>query len=254
MANNLAEVYKESAEKFGSLPSFFSKNEKKEYQPTNYKDLYEMGLGLGEALIELGVQARDKVGFIADHRLEWPIVDAGVLMTGAADIPRGTDVTESELEYILNHSESKVLFVENEKVLEKFNKVKSKTSVKTVIMMDPKAKVPSGVLKLYDLIEKGNKLRAGGTKKVEARVADIKPDDLFTLIYTSGTTGQPKGVMLMHSNMMHQVNDMVPLLEIGSKDRVLSILPVWHIFEKKYAVLKIAFLIAGVCFGSLSLL
>ena len=234
MANNLAEVYKESAEKFGSLPSFFSKNEKKEYQPTNYKDLYEMGLGLGEALIELGVQARDKVGFIADHRLEWPIVDAGVLMTGAADIPRGTDVTESELEYILNHSESKVLFVENEKVLEKFNKVKSKTSVKTVIMMDPKAKVPSGVLKLYDLIEKGNKLRAGGTKKVEARVADIKPDDLFTLIYTSGTTGQPKGVMLMHSNMMHQVNDMVPLLEIGSKDRVLSILPVWHIFERVF--------------------
>lgn len=234
MANNLAEVYRESAEKYGSLPAFFSKDEKKQYQPTNYKDLYEMGLGLGEALIELGVQARDKVGFIADHRLEWTIVDAGVLMTGAANVPRGTDVTESELEYILNHSEAKVLFVENDKVLEKFNKVKSKTSVKTVIMMDPKAKGASGVLKLSDLIEKGNKLRASGTKKVEARVADIKPDDLFTLIYTSGTTGQPKGVMLMHSNMMHQVNDMVPLLEIGSSDRVLSILPVWHIFERVF--------------------
>ncbi len=234
MANNLAELYKETAEKYGSLPAFFSKDEKKQYQPTNYKDLYEMGLGLGEALIDLGVQARDKVGFIADHRLEWPIVDAGILMTGAADVPRGTDVTESELEYILNHSESKVLFVENDKVLEKFNKVKSKTSVKTVIMIDPKAKGASGVLKLYDLIEKGNKLRTAGTKKVEARVSDIKPDDLFTLIYTSGTTGQPKGVMLMHSNMMHQVVDMVPLLEISSKDRVLSILPVWHIFERVF--------------------
>lgn len=234
MANNLAEVYKESAEKYGSLPAFFSKNEKKEYKPTNYKDLYEMGLNLGEALIDLGVNARDKVGFIADHRLEWAVIDAGILMTGAADVPRGTDVTETELEYILNHSESKVLFVENDKVLEKFSKVKSKTSVKTVIMIDPNAKGGSGVLKLYDLIEKGSKLRAGGTKKVEARVADIKPDDLFTLIYTSGTTGQPKGVMLMHSNMMHQVNDMVPLLEISSKDRVLSILPVWHIFERVF--------------------
>ncbi|MBK8399382.1 MAG: AMP-binding protein [Leptospiraceae bacterium] len=234
MANNLAEVYKESAEKYGTLPAFFSKNEKKEYKPTNYKDLYEMGLNLGEALIDLGVNARDKVGFIADHRLEWAVIDAGILMTGAADVPRGTDVTETELEYILNHSESKVLFVENDKVLEKFSKVKSKTSVKTVIMIDPNAKGGSGVLKLYDLIEKGSKLRAGGTKKVEARVADIKPDDLFTLIYTSGTTGQPKGVMLMHSNMMHQVNDMVPLLEISSKDRVLSILPVWHIFERVF--------------------
>ncbi len=234
MANNLAELYKETAEKYGSLPAFFSKDEKKQYQPTNYKDLYEKGLGLGEALIDLGVHARDKVGFIADHRLEWAIVDAGILMTGAADVPRGTDVTETELEYILNHSEAKVLFVENDKVLEKFNKVKSKTSVKTIIMMDPKAKGASGVLKLYDLIEKGNKLRSGGAKKVEARVADIKPDDLFTLIYTSGTTGAPKGVMLMHSNMMHQVNDACPLLEIRSNDRVLSILPVWHIFERVF--------------------
>ncbi|HNK57954.1 MAG TPA: AMP-binding protein, partial [Leptospiraceae bacterium] len=234
MANNLAELYRESAEKYGSMPSFFSKDEKKQYQPVNYKDLYEMGLNLGEALIELGVQARDKVGFIADHRLEWTVTDAGILLTGAANVPRGTDVTEAELEYILNHSEAKVLFVENDKVLEKFKKVKSKTSVKTVIMMDPKAKGESGVLKLYDLIEKGKQLRSGGTKKVEARVADIKPDDLFTLIYTSGTTGQPKGVMLMHSNMMHQVNDVVPTLEIYSSDRVLSILPVWHIFERVF--------------------
>ena len=234
MANNLAELYREVAEKYGSLPAFFSKDEKKQYQSTNYKDLYEMGLGLGEALIDLGVKARDKVGFIADHRLEWVIVDAGILMTGAADVPRGTDVTETELEYILIHSEAKVLFVENDKVLEKFNKVKSKTSVKTVIMIDPKAKGAAGVLKLYELIEKGNKLRISATKKVEARIADIKPDDLFTLIYTSGTTGAPKGVMLMHSNMMHQVIDVVPTLEISSKDRVLSILPVWHIFERVF--------------------
>jgi long-chain acyl-CoA synthetase len=73
MANNIAELYRESAEKFGTQPAFFSKDEKKQYQSTNYKDLYEMGLGLGEALIDLGVKARDKVGFIADHRLEWGI-------------------------------------------------------------------------------------------------------------------------------------------------------------------------------------
>ena len=125
-------------------------------------------------------------------------------MTGAANVPRGTDVTESELEYILNHSEAKILFIENDKVLEKFNKIKSKTSVKTLILMDPKAKGESGILKLSDLIEKGKKLREGGAKKVDARISEIKPDDLFTVIYTSGTTGQPKGVMLMHSNMIHQ--------------------------------------------------
>lgn len=240
MANNLAELYKESAEKFGSLPAFFSKDEKKQYHPTNFKEIYEMGLCLGEALIDLGVQARDKIGIIADHRLEWVIVDAGVLNTGSADVPRGTDVTESEMEYILNHSESKILFLENDKVLDKFNKIKSKTSVKTVIMMDPKSKGESGTLKLQDLIEKGKKLRENGSKKTEARVADIKPDDLFTLIYTSGTTGQPKGVMLMHSNMMHQIVDVTPVMESNSKDRFLSILPVWHIFERGFMYVAIS--------------
>jgi long-chain acyl-CoA synthetase len=239
MAKNVAEVYKESAEKYGNLPSFFSKDEKKHFQSVNYKELYEMSINLAEALIELGVQARDKIGLIADHRLEWVVTDAAILFTGSADVPRGTDVTEAELEYILEHSESKVLFVENDKVLEKFNRVKAKTSVKTVIMMDSKASGGSGVLKLNDLIEKGKKLREGGSKKAEARIADIKPDDLLTLIYTSGTTGKPKGVMLMHSNLMHQIDDVTPLLQSNSKDRFLSILPVWHIFERAFMYVAI---------------
>ena len=239
MVKTLAELYRESASKFGNKPAFFSKDEKKQYTPTNFNEIYEMGLSLGEALVDLGVQAREKIGIIADHRLEWVISDAGILMTGAANVPRGTDVTESELEYILNHSEAKILFIENDKVLEKFNKIKSKTSVKTLILMDPKAKGESGILKLSDLIEKGKKLREGGAKKVDARISEIKPDDLFTVIYTSGTTGQPKGVMLMHSNMIHQIIDVAPLMESGPSDRFLSILPVWHIFERGFMYVAI---------------
>lgn len=234
MANNVAEVYKESAEKFGDKPAFFSKDENKQYVPTSYKALYEMGIALAEALIEMGVNAREHVGLMADHRLEWPIVDCGILSCGAADVPRGTDVTESELEYILNHAEAKVVFVEHDKMLEKLNKVKSKIpSLKTVIVMDKNAKA-EGALKLYDLIEKGKQLIAKGSKKYQERVAQIKPDDLFTLIYTSGTTGQPKGVMLTHSNMMFQLTDVLPVVKIKSTDRILSILPVWHIFERVF--------------------
>jgi len=239
MANNLAEVFRESAEKYGNLPAFYSKDEKKNYIPTNYKELYEMGLALAEALIDLGVSARENVGQMADNRLEWIITDYGILMSGAANVPRGTDVTESELTHILTHSEAKVVFVEHDKMLEKLNKVKSQaSSVKTIIMMDPKS-TATGVLKLYDLIAKGKELRAKGSKKAEERVAQIKPDDLFTLIYTSGTTGAPKGVMLMHSNMMHQLNDVLPLIKFSSSERMLSILPVWHIFERVFEYISI---------------
>ena len=75
--------------------------------------------------------------------------------------------------------------------------------------MDSKTKGESGIIKLADLIEKRKNLEKLA-QKIEARIADIKPDDLFTLIYTSGTTRSTKGVMLMHSDAMHQLIDVAP--------------------------------------------
>ncbi|PJZ52609.1 AMP-dependent synthetase/ligase [Leptospira adleri] len=232
MAENLAQLFRESAEKFRDLPAFFSKDSKKDYYPTTYGQLYEQGLNLAEALIELGVQQKQRVGLIADNRIEWMIADYGVILSGAADVPRGTDITDSEIVYILNHSEVEVVFIENDKMLEKFNRNKSQlNNVKTIILLDPASTAP-GVLKMQDLIEKGKKLREGGSRKAEERIAAIQAEDLFTLIYTSGTTGLPKGVMLKHSNMMHQVNHVSPMLNIQPKARLLSILPIWHVFER----------------------
>ncbi len=234
MANNLAEVYRESAGNYGDKPAFFSKDEKKKYVPYSFKYIHENGIALAEELINMGVNARENIGLMADHRLEWAIVDCGILSCGAADVPRGTDVTETELEYILNHSESKVVFVEHDKMLEKLNKIKAKLpNIKTVIVMDPSSKA-EGALKLQDLIERGKKLRLNGSQKAENAIRQIKDTDLFTLIYTSGTTGQPKGVMLTHKNMLFQLTDVIPVIEIGSDERMMSILPVWHIFERVF--------------------
>jgi long-chain acyl-CoA synthetase len=241
MAANLAELFKIASEKFANQVAFASKNDKKEYVPTTYKELYDTGVALAEALIDIGVEARERVAILADNRLEWIISDYGIILAGAADVPRGTDITDSEIVYILNHSEAKIAFLENDKMLEKFNKNKSQLNgVKTLVMMDPKS-TAKDVIHLKDLIEKGKKLRAANSRKVEDRVAQIQPDDVFTLIYTSGTTGLPKGVMLMHSNMMHQTNEILgKMIDISQKERMLSILPVWHVFERVFEYLAIA--------------
>lgn len=127
----------QSTEKYGDRPVFWSKGEDKEFHPTSYNQLYDMGIALAEALIQLGLKAREHVGVLADNRLEWILTDYAVQFSGAANVPRGTDVTESELEYILNHSEAKIVFIENDKMLEKYNKVKSKVpKVETIIIMD----------------------------------------------------------------------------------------------------------------------
>ncbi|WCL47901.1 AMP-dependent synthetase/ligase [Leptospira sp. GIMC2001] len=241
MPTNLPELFKEASERFGDSPAFCSKNSKKEYESVNYKQLYETGLNLAEALIELGIEARDRVAILADNRLEWIISDYGILMAGAADVPRGTDITDSEIVYILNHSEAKVVFIENDKMLEKFNKNKTQLSlVKTLVMMDSKSQAKDVVL-LNDLIEKGKKSRESGSKKAEDRIKGIKPDDVFTLIYTSGTTGLPKGVMLMHSNMIHQTSNILnKRIEIASDEKMLAILPIWHVYERVFEYLAIA--------------
>lgn len=236
MANNLAEVYKESAEKFGSSPAFWYKNTKKDYEALSFEKLYQDGLALAEALISLGIKARENIGVLSDNRVEWIIQDCAVILAGAANVPRGSDITDSETVYILNHCEAKVVFIENDKVYEKYKNNKTQIkSVKTVIIMDKdtKLKPAANLLKFHELVEKGYELRRKGKKEVEKRVSEIKPDDLYTMIYTSGTTGQPKGVMLMHSNMIHQLHHVVPrVVKAGQNDRMLSILPVWHIFER----------------------
>ncbi len=240
MPSNLPELFKETSVKYADRPAFAGKDENKQYKPVTYKELYEIGVNLAEALIDLGVNARENVGLLADNRLEWIISDYGILMTGAADVPRGTDVTDSELVYILNHSGAKVVFLENDKMLEKFKKNESQLENKPKIVIMDKKSQASGVLKLYELIDKGAELRKKGSKKVEERVAQIKPDDLFTLIYTSGTTGMPKGVMLVHSNMMHQVRTILSeMIKFEGEERMLSILPVWHVFERVFEYLAI---------------
>ncbi|MFA6621061.1 MAG: long-chain fatty acid--CoA ligase [Candidatus Caldatribacteriota bacterium] len=85
----------------------------------------------------------------------------------------------------------------------------------------------------FDYIsQKGQKLLEKGNNKFEEIAKSVREDDLVTIIYTSGTTADPKGVMLVHSNFVHNVRVMPPVQDINGNDRFLSVLPSWHIFER----------------------
>lgn len=92
---------------------------------------------------------------------------------------------------------------------------------------------------LADVLSLGAELRAKGDRRAEERIAAIQPDDLFTLIYTSGTTGKPKGVMLTHANMVSQVRNLPG--KHNMNDRILSVLPIWHVFERVVEMYTIGF-------------
>ena len=237
--STLAEVYKLAAEQFGDRPAFSRKDAKGVFQPTGFRELYEKGLDLAAALVALGVQARDHVGLISDNRLEWIVSDYGILLAGAADVPRGCDVTDGELVYILDHSDAVAVFVETPAIMERVLAQRGRLpKLREVVLMSPADQVPEGVKRLGDLLEDGARRRAAGDRGAEDRAAGVLPEDLCTIIYTSGTTGTPKGVQLTHANMCSQLRNLP--LDLRAGDRALSILPVWHSYERGFEMLCIS--------------
>ena len=243
IASTLTEVYSRAADRYEAMPAFLRKDGSGRFEPTSFRDLYEAGLDLAAALVSLGVKAREHVAIISDNRLEWMICDYGILLAGAADVPRGTDITDAELVYILAHADAHVVFVENLTALAKLQNCHPKLRhLRKIILMAAGCEVPKGVLRLEDLLADGARRRAAGDRTAEERAAAVRPEDLFTIIYTSGTTGTPKGVQLTHANMCSQIANLPFDLKPG--DRALSILPVWHSYERIFEMIAIAMGIA----------
>ncbi len=231
---NIADLFRGAAEAFGERPAYGTRQKGGAFALTSFREVYERGLDLATGLIDLGVEAREHVGLLADNRLEWIVCDCAVQFCGAADVPRGTDITEGEIRYILEHADTKVSFVENAATLAKL--VSSGVALRHAIVMDPE--FAGDALRMADVEARGRELRAGGDRRAEAREAGIQPDDLFTLIYTSGTTGTPKGVQLRHASMVSQVRNL-PLDLLGS-DRSLSLLPIWHSYQRVFEMLALS--------------
>ncbi|PJZ80138.1 AMP-dependent synthetase/ligase [Leptospira meyeri] len=235
----LNDVFYYANRAYGSKEMFFGKDVGKNFIGRTFSDIFHKAENLALSLLQMGIQPGDRIGLMADNRTEWAIADIATLLNGAINVPRGSDSTPQEIEYILSHSESKYCFVEHEKLYDSLKPVLSNTKVEKVIILDPGFRSKDTLaVSMETLITDGESLRKN-LPSLELRSKQVKPDDLFTIIYTSGTTGMPKGVMLTHQNMVYNVVKVPPRVGLKSSDRTLSILPVWHIFERAidYAII-----------------
>ena len=188
---------------------------------TSTKEYLDKANALSRALLKMGVKKDDKIAVISsNNRTEWHIVDIGILQTGAQSIPIYPTICAEDYEYILNHSESIYCFVSDEVVLEKINKIKSKTKLKEVYSFDS----IKGCENYAALFKLGND--TSNQKELDARKDAVKPSDLATIIYTSGTTGKPKGVMLSHWNIASNVFAVEKRFPLEVGDKTLSFLPI----------------------------
>lgn len=231
---NLPDVFAASAQKYPEQ-GFYSKDSHKFFMPTRFGVLYERAQALAIHLIRANVKPGDRVAIFGDNSAEWLVTDMAIQMAGAIVVPRGSDSTPQELEFILNHAEAEICFVEHLRLFKKIGGVLKKRGIK-VYVMDPlfpeKTAADENLTVLPKLLHDLPLATDAELSELDALRKKILPGDLFTIIYTSGTTGEPKGVMLSHANMLYQLEIAPKILQMSPRDRILSILPVWHIYER----------------------
>ena len=232
---SLAEVWQEARSRFGDALALWDPHATPEVKVTyremvNQIEQFAAGIqGLGLPPISDNIPPR--VALFANDSPRWIVADQGLIAAGAADVVRGSDADREELLYILQNSGSHGLVVENLNLLKKLGSLDDLALKWVVLLSDEDPPTAASDRPEEFFVYSYTEVMAAGAKR-NLETVRLTPDMLATLLYTSGTTGKPKGVMLTHANLLHQVNTLVSLVQPQPGDRMLAILPTWHSFGR----------------------
>lgn len=194
-------------------------------------------LALGISGGDMSVEGRDKIAVLSKNRPEWVFLDLAVQKIGAVLVPVYPTVHVQDLQFVLNDAQVKLVFVNDDDLFEKVQTVRPQTpSVQEVYSFEN----VEGCTHWKTILSVGKQEHF---QQIESCAQKINTEDLLTIIYTSGTTGTPKGVMLSHHNVLSNVMACIPYLPVEQGSRVISFLPLNHIFER---MITYVYLFAGV--------
>jgi len=176
----------------------------------------------------------DRICILGENRPEWLICHLGAMSAGGVTCGIYPTSSPEEIAYVVEHSESKILFVENEEQIDKVLQVIDNLNVTQVVIWDTEGlwgfEHPRVIF--YDeFVAKGKEFLDNNCKAVDDRLAAILPDDIAMIIYTSGTTGRPKGAMISHANILAMTESITAVFGENTNDELLSYLPLAHIYE-----------------------
>ncbi|AFZ15035.1 Long-chain-fatty-acid--CoA ligase [Crinalium epipsammum PCC 9333] len=223
---SLPEIWSLAAQRFGETVALKDPHTKPEVVIT-YSQLNKLIQQFAAGLQSLGIKAGDRISLFADNSPRWFIADQGIMTAGAVDAVRSGQAEQEELRFIMANSGSTALVVEDLKTLNKLRDYLNDLPIKLIVLLsdeEPEELANIKMLNFSGLVEVGSSVQLEPVKQTK--------DTLATLIYTSGTTGQPKGVMLSHGNLLHQVTTLGTVIKPQQGSKVLSILPSWHSYER----------------------
>jgi long-chain acyl-CoA synthetase len=203
-----------------------------EYQYSSYGNAEKRVRDLAGGLLFLGIRRGDRVALLAENCPEWALCDLASQMIGAITVPLFSTLPVEQVEYIIDDSAPRLIFVSDATQCEKAKQVQANNERLEVIVAFDKAASDEKVLSLADLEISGETYLEENPGLYESTWPAAAAEDVATLIYTSGTTGRPKGVQLTHRNLISNV-EAVAKIPVFSNDEVfLSFLPLAHIYER----------------------
>lgn len=225
---DLKDMLNKTGKLYGDRPGYKIKIGEGKYKTYTHSEIRDMINYLGTALISLGLKDK-RIAVIGENRYEWELAYLSVVCGTGTVVPLDKSLPANELEELVERSEVEAIFY-SKKYQETIEKIKysEKNKLKHLISMDTDIH-KEGIYSQKELIERGEKLVKEGDR--EFLDAKINPEEMQIMLFTSGTTSKSKVVALSHRNLASNLMDFSSVLDIDSSDRMLSFLPLHHVFE-----------------------
>ena len=226
-AQSLPEMWAIAAQRFSQTIAVYDSHAKPVIELT-YAALHQQMQQFAAGLQALGVQQGDHLALFADNSPRWLIADQGMMGAGAVNAVRGSQADRDELLFILTNSDSTAIVVQDQATLKKLAQGLESLPLKFIVTLTDEPPLSVGTLKSLNFPQL---MQLGAEHPFQP--IQLDRESLATLMYTSGTSGMPKGVMLSHSNLLAQINGAASVVN-PQQGRVLSILPIWHCYERTF--------------------
>ncbi len=244
MNKSLATTFFERAELLCDKEAVRFKENKSPYKSMTWTALALLVKEMAAGLTARGVKAGDRVAILSQTSHLWAAADLATISSGGVTVPIYPTSSQSDIDFILSNSGSKVVFVHGEQLLKKV--LASKQEALTTIVLISQLNKGRSLCEFLtendissELVVSLEELRQIGLTELEKnpaivseRIEKIAYDDMATIIYTSGTTGTPKGVPLTHGNIVSVLDQLKGIIPIDENDVYLSYLPMSHVFER----------------------
>ncbi len=199
------------------------------WQDVTYKQTADIVEEIGLGLIDLGIEAGERVCILANTRPEWSYADMAITSVGAVVVPIYQTNSPEECLWVIADSGAIAIVCEDDAQLAKLEEIRNQVpNLRTVIAMDaPSGESAIPTTTLDEVRERG---RTHEASELRARREAVRPEDPFTFIYTSGTTGPPKGCVLSHGNYASMMDMLRSVGQIEDDEVIYLYLPLAHAF------------------------